>query len=71
MDGAALSAHVAAVLSSGRVAAAEGGARGWGRLASLARHPAPEAPGGVVPGQARRVSWLKQLAEAADLRCER
>lgn len=68
-DGAALSAHVAAVLSTGRAAAAEGEARGWGRLASLARHPAPEAPGGVAPGQARRVSWLKQLAEAADLRC--
>lgn len=62
---------MAAVLSSGRAAAAEGEARGWGRLASLARHPAPEAPGGVAPGQARRVSWLKQLAEAADLRCGR
>ncbi|KAK9831975.1 hypothetical protein WJX81_004730 [Elliptochloris bilobata] len=66
--GGDLQAHVAAVLSSGHAAESAGEARGWGRLASLARHPAPEAPGSVAPGQPRRVSWLKQLAEAADMR---
>jgi hypothetical protein len=46
----------------------EAEARGWGRLASLAHHPPAEAGAGR---NFRRVSWLKQLTQAADTGCGR